>query len=213
MDRDAKFGEEVSDAVKAIGLRAVRTTFRSPWQNGVAERWVGSCRRDLLDHVIPLNERHLKCLLSEYIRYYHLDRTHVGLEKHTPTLRPVAQLDCKLAGRVFPPGRGITSPFRLGRLASVDFRLCVLRAWGEVCPKDLPTRSVPYARSLNTASGLRLISKFRLHAPAMCSANGAFPILARHRETYISSTEALTHDARPPEDRWPWHDEQGHNMR
>jgi putative transposase len=78
----------VSEAVESLGLRAVRTSFRSPWQNGVAERWVGSCRRDLLDHIMPLNERHLKRLLSEYIRYYHLDRTHLGLEKDTPHDRP-----------------------------------------------------------------------------------------------------------------------------
>jgi hypothetical protein len=64
---------------------------RSPWQNGVAEGWVGSCRRDLLDHVIPLNERHLKRLLSEYTRYYHYDRTHLGLEKDTPGRRPAAK--------------------------------------------------------------------------------------------------------------------------
>ncbi len=93
LDRDAKFGEAVNEAVKAVGLKAVRTSFRSPWQNGVAERWVGSCRRDLLDQVIPLNERHLKRLLSEYVQYYHLDRTHLGLKKDTPNLRPVAQLN------------------------------------------------------------------------------------------------------------------------
>lgn len=91
LDRDAKFGETVSAAVAAIGLKAVRTSFRSPWQNGVAERWVGSCRRDLLDHVIVLNERHLRCLLSEYVHYYHLDRTHLGLEKDTPSRRPTAR--------------------------------------------------------------------------------------------------------------------------
>jgi hypothetical protein len=45
---------------KAMGSEPVHTAFRSPWQNGVAERWVGSCQRDLLDHVIILNERHLK---------------------------------------------------------------------------------------------------------------------------------------------------------
>jgi putative transposase len=55
---------EVQCAVKAMGLTAVRTSIRNPWQNGVAERWVGSCRRDLLDHVVPLNERHLRRLLS-----------------------------------------------------------------------------------------------------------------------------------------------------
>src|SRR5712692_7006273 len=67
-DHDAKFGFEVETAIEALGLNAVRTSIRSPWQNGVAERWIGSCRRDLLDHVIPLNERHLKRLLSEYVR-------------------------------------------------------------------------------------------------------------------------------------------------
>ena len=89
-DRDAKFGEAVSDAVETIGLTAVRTSFRSPWQNGIAERWVGGCRQDLLDHVIPLNEQHLKRLLSEYVRYFHHDRTHLGLHKDTPYSRPVA---------------------------------------------------------------------------------------------------------------------------
>ena len=89
-DRDAKFGLEVYEAVKAIGLESVRTSFRSPWQNGIAERWVGSCRRDLLDHVIALSERHLKRLLSEYVRYYHDDRTHLGLNKETPDHRPTA---------------------------------------------------------------------------------------------------------------------------
>jgi len=90
-DRDAKFGEAVNEAVSAIGLSPKKTSFRSPWQNGIAERWVGSCRRDLLDHVIPLSERHLKRLLSEYIRYYHVDRTHLGLEKDTPHPRPAAK--------------------------------------------------------------------------------------------------------------------------
>src|SRR5260370_15675401 len=52
--------------------------------NGVAERWVGSCRRDLLDHIVALNERHVKRLLLEYVRYHHEDRTHLGLEKGTP---------------------------------------------------------------------------------------------------------------------------------
>jgi len=51
---------------------------------------VGSCRRDLLDHVIVLNEGHLKRLLREYVRYYHKDRTHLGLAKDTPDGRPVA---------------------------------------------------------------------------------------------------------------------------
>jgi putative transposase len=83
-DRDAKYGLEVAAAVRSLKMSPVRTSFGSPWQNGVAERWVESCRRDLLDHMIAMNERHLKRLLSDYVRYYHDDRTHLGLGKGTP---------------------------------------------------------------------------------------------------------------------------------
>src|SRR5215470_5252077 len=86
-DRDAKYGLEVPAAVRSLSVNPVRTSFESPWQNGVAERWVGSCRRDLLDHIIAVDERHLKRLLAEYIRYYHEDRTHLGLGKGTPDRR------------------------------------------------------------------------------------------------------------------------------
>jgi putative transposase len=89
LDRDSKFSGDVVSAAQDLGSKPVRTAFRSPWQNGVAERWVGSCRRDLLDHVIILSERHLKRLMAEYIRYYHQDRTHLGLAKDTPAGRPV----------------------------------------------------------------------------------------------------------------------------
>jgi putative transposase len=86
-DRDRKFGTEVHSFMKASGIKAVRTSVRSPWQNGVAERWVGSIRREMLDHVIPLDERHQIRLSLEYIRYYHDDRTHIGLNKETPGAR------------------------------------------------------------------------------------------------------------------------------
>src|SRR5258706_245427 len=83
-DRDSKYGLEVLVAVRSLGRRSIQTSFESPWQNGVAERWVESCRRDLLDHIIAANEHHLKRLLSEYVSYYHEDRTHLGLGKGTP---------------------------------------------------------------------------------------------------------------------------------
>jgi putative transposase len=86
-DHDAKYGLEVPAAVRSLRLSPVRTSFESPWQNGVAERWVESCRRDLLDHIIALNERHLKRLLADYVGYYHDDRTHLGLGKGTPDRR------------------------------------------------------------------------------------------------------------------------------
>jgi putative transposase len=82
-DRDAKYGWEVPVAVRSLRISPVRTSAQSPWQNAVAERWVESCRRDLLDHVIAVNEGHLKRLLSEYVRYDHEDGTHLGLGKGT----------------------------------------------------------------------------------------------------------------------------------
>jgi transposase InsO family protein len=89
-DRDSIFNTEVVETIKVVGLTPVRTSFKSPWQNGVAERFVGSCRRDLLDHVIVLNERHLKWLMAEYVRYFHDDRTHLALDKQTPAGRKAA---------------------------------------------------------------------------------------------------------------------------
>jgi putative transposase len=90
-DRAANFNVDVVSTVKSFGITPKRTSFRSPWQNGIAERWVGNCRRDLLDHVIVLNEQHLRRLMSEYVRYYHEDRTHLALEKETPAGRVTAE--------------------------------------------------------------------------------------------------------------------------
>jgi transposase InsO family protein len=105
-DRGANFNDEVVGTIKSFGIQPKRTCLRSPWQNGIAERFVGSCRRDLLDHVIVLNERHLMRLMSEYIRYYHDDRTHLGLGKQTPAGRRAAvEKD---------PGRKVVSMPRLG---------------------------------------------------------------------------------------------------
>jgi transposase InsO family protein len=89
-DRGANFNQEVVGTVKSFGIEPKRTGYRSPWQNGVAERWVGSCRRDLLDHVIVVNERHLKRLMNDYVHYYHEDRTHLALAKGTTLGREVA---------------------------------------------------------------------------------------------------------------------------
>src|SRR6202521_1926805 len=86
-DRDGKYGMEVPAVIRSLTIAPLRTSFESPWQNGIAERWVESCRRDLLDHVIAVNESHLRRLLSEYVRYYHEDRTHLGLGKGTPNCR------------------------------------------------------------------------------------------------------------------------------
>ena len=85
-DRDAKYATEGPAAIRSLKINGARTSFASPWQNAVVERWVGSCGSELLDHVIVLNERHLKRLLSDYVSY-HEDRNHLGLEKGTPGRR------------------------------------------------------------------------------------------------------------------------------
>jgi putative transposase len=82
-DRDAKYGSEFPSAIRSMKIDLVQTSYQSPWQNGVEERWVESCRRDLLDHVIALDETHLRRLISDSVRYYNEDRTHPGLEKET----------------------------------------------------------------------------------------------------------------------------------
>jgi transposase InsO family protein len=89
-DRGSSFNAEMLDAVKSFGIKPKQTSFRSPWQNGDAERWVGNCRRDLLDHVIVFNQHHLKRLVNDYVRYYHDDRTHLSLAKGTPAGREAA---------------------------------------------------------------------------------------------------------------------------
>lgn len=98
-DRDAVFGTDVVETIQTLGMRSKRTAFKSPWQNGVAERFVGSCRRDLLDRVIVVNEHHLKSLMTAYVRYYRDDRTHLGLAKETPSGR-VAETSPSASWRV-----------------------------------------------------------------------------------------------------------------
>jgi transposase InsO family protein len=75
-DNDSIFSDEVTEAIKSFGIEPKRTAFQSPWQNGVAERWVGSCKREIADHVIVFNEDHLRRLLREYVSYYNAERVH-----------------------------------------------------------------------------------------------------------------------------------------
>ncbi len=62
-----------------LGIRPKRTAVKSPWQNGTAERFVGSVRRELLDHVVVLSEEHLRRLLEEYVEYYNTERVHTSI--------------------------------------------------------------------------------------------------------------------------------------
>lgn len=78
---------------RSLGVEEVVTAPRSPWQNAYAERFVGSIRRECLDHVIVLNEAHLTRIIGRYLEYYHLARTHMGLDDEPPERRPVEPPD------------------------------------------------------------------------------------------------------------------------
>jgi transposase InsO family protein len=106
LNHDSKYGiEKFCRDSTAVGC---------PWQNGVAERWVGSCRRDLLDHLIAINQSHLKRLLAAYVDCYHRDRIHCGLQKQTP----VARTRCVGRGKV---SRGpVSEAFTTGMNAQLD---------------------------------------------------------------------------------------------
>jgi transposase InsO family protein len=88
-DRDGIYGDYFQCRVESLGIKAVITAPRSPWQNPYVERLVGSVRRECLDHVIVLGERHLHQILKSYFAYYHKSRTHLSLCKDTPEPRPV----------------------------------------------------------------------------------------------------------------------------
>ena len=85
---------------ESLGITPKRTANRSPWQNGTAERWVGSCKRELIDHVIVFDENYLRRLLRDYVRYYKTDRVHTSL-RDSPEGRPVdarSSPDAKVVG-------------------------------------------------------------------------------------------------------------------
>ena len=105
-DHDSKFNVEVIQLLPATGLQPKRTRIQAPWQNGVAERWVGSCRRELLDHIVPLNERHLRRLLRQYVSYYNDDRVHDALNKDAPHGRRVEQRPSPAASIISLPRLG-----------------------------------------------------------------------------------------------------------
>ncbi|SHH73952.1 integrase core domain-containing protein [Bradyrhizobium erythrophlei] len=94
-DRHRIYGAVVRRRLRAMGIRDKPFAPASPWQNGFAERLIGSIRRECLDHIIVLGEAHLRRLLKSYARYYNETRTHLALDKDAPLSRTV-----KRAGRI-----------------------------------------------------------------------------------------------------------------
>jgi putative transposase len=100
-DRDSVYGHVFQQRVKGMGAAEVLTTPQSPWQNPFAERLIGSIRRECLNHVLVLGERHLRRTLARYFAYYHRARTHLSLDKDAPHGRPIEQPEL---GKVIPIG-------------------------------------------------------------------------------------------------------------
>lgn len=94
-DRDSIYGEYFRQRVKNMGIKEVVIAWRSPWQNPYCERVGGTLRRECLDHVIVLNETHLRRILVSFLDYYHASRPHQSLHRNAPTPRHIE-----------PPSRG-----------------------------------------------------------------------------------------------------------
>ena len=88
-DNDGIYGNETVRCLDALGIEEVKTAPGSPWQNAYAERVIGTLRRDLLDHVIVINEAHPERLLSDYLLYYHDSRCHQSLDGNSPNPRSI----------------------------------------------------------------------------------------------------------------------------
>jgi len=88
-DRDSIYGNALQQTLAMLGIKEVLTAPRSPWQSPFVERLIGSLRRECLDHVIVLNERHLHRIVSAYCHYYHTARAHLSLDRNAPTPRVI----------------------------------------------------------------------------------------------------------------------------
>ena len=103
-DNDKIFSEDFKQIIKRFGLKDKPTAPRSPWQNGICERVIGTLRRGCLDHMVILNEKHLYDVLHEYIfEYYNVSRTHMSLDKDSPVHRPI-QKDGKIVSKTILGG-------------------------------------------------------------------------------------------------------------
>jgi len=110
-DRDDKFGPAFDRAAQGIGVKVIRTAVRAPNMNAVSERFVDSVRRELLDHVLLVDDLHLASLVCQYARYFNECRPHQGLGQRIPT-KPVLNTD---------PSRSIEVTSVLGGL-HIDYR-------------------------------------------------------------------------------------------
>ena len=98
-DRDRSYGGDFIERARRIGIKTVLTPVCAPKANAIAERVVGTLRRDCVDHIIPLSERHLRTVLVEYVEYYNATRPHRTLELETPDGPRQVQRDGRVVAR------------------------------------------------------------------------------------------------------------------
>jgi putative transposase len=98
-DRDTSYGGCFQERARVMGIAEIVTAPRSPWQNPHAERVIGSIRRECLDHVVVISQRHLRRVRSSYVGYYQRTRTHLSLDKDCSDARPIQPPN---SGKVIP---------------------------------------------------------------------------------------------------------------
>ena len=96
-DNDRAYGQVFITRVTAMGIRDRPISPGSPWQNGIAERLIGTLRRECLDHMVIFSEAHLRRILSAYAVYYNQTRTHLALNKDCPFERPIKRFGSVVA--------------------------------------------------------------------------------------------------------------------
>ena len=96
-DRDSIYGDFFRQRIKHMGIEEVVIAYRSPWQSPYVERVIGSVRRECLEHVIVLNDSHLRRILASYFAYYHEDRAHLSLDRNSPNPR---EIELRVQGKV-----------------------------------------------------------------------------------------------------------------
>jgi putative transposase len=106
-DRDSRFTAAFDAVFAGADIRIIRTPVRAPRANAIAERWIGTLRRECLDHILITGRRHLAAVLQEYLAHYNTHRPHRSLHQHPP------------AGRTAPPSRATVRPLRRDRLGGL----------------------------------------------------------------------------------------------
>jgi putative transposase len=196
-DRDTVYGDAFRQRVKGMGIKEVLTAPHSPWQNPFAQRLIGSIRRECLNHVLVLSERHLHRILTRYFAYYHQARTHLSLDKDTPPSGP-SSFPRRARSYNFPKSAACIiatsakprSPASPG-LCTVNTRITETRVTGPsaACPSRSSIENPWDRESPGTAQGRRTAD-----ADPTSLSQPALTLLVRVLDPHGESDEVLARD-------------------